>query len=60
MIGVVFNNILMVPQAWKVNMGFSTTPDEKPSFIRPNFSAILTEMEKLGEGLCVRIESKKF
>jgi len=50
----------MVPQAWKVNMGFSTTPDEKPSFIRPNFSAILTEMEKLGEGLCVRIESKKF
>ncbi|KAI7853746.1 Nrap protein [Circinella umbellata] len=65
-IGIVWNPTTAVPKQWKVNVGYNSVPvdmnkdgflepakgkSEISNLVKPNFAAILREMERLGHGI---------
>ncbi|KAG0170588.1 hypothetical protein DFQ28_001908 [Apophysomyces sp. BC1034] len=71
-IALVWNPTMTTPQQWKLRLGYNSVPvdmtkkgvlkpaDDKEEVLKlaaPNFAAILSEIERLGEGLVENIET---
>ncbi|KAI9277234.1 Nrap protein [Phascolomyces articulosus] len=72
-IGIVWNPTTTAPKQWKVNLGYNGIPvdmnkdgflepakgkKEVSNLIKPNFDAILREMERLGHGIIESIQQQ--